>query len=117
MSLEPAKDFGDYVKAVEHTREMAQAAHDQLDPKTGPMWVVFGPDTADQQGMFVARLWSSLPLAHTSVLIRAGSLDEIREMLPTGLARLERYPGDDPNIIEVWMHPNLVAMIRELRNG
>lgn len=31
------------------------------------------------------------------------SLEEVRQHLPPGLSRLERHPGDDPNIVETWL--------------
>lgn len=30
------------------------------------------------------------------------SLDAVRQMLPPGLHRLPRQPGDQPNIVETW---------------
>jgi len=104
MALEPAKDMGDYVKAVEQVREQVAHLHAQVPPDRIPMWVVLGPGTSDHPGMYVARLWISLPHNEpTDALVRAGSLEELRDLLPPGLTRLERSPGDDPNIIETWV--------------
>src|SRR5664279_541192 len=58
--LEFASDHGDYIKAVEHVRERAAAEHAKLSDRL-PMWVVFGPGTSDQSGLFVARLWLNIP--------------------------------------------------------
>jgi hypothetical protein len=33
----------------------------------------------------------------------AKTLDEIRARVPKGLTRLDRAPGDDPVIVEVWV--------------
>lgn len=103
MALEPASDIGDYVKAVERIRSQLadlQREHEQ----SLPLWVVFGPGTSDHPGMFLIRLWLTLPKpVMTNCLIRANSLKEIRELLPDGLTRLPRAENDDPNIIETWI--------------
>lgn len=102
--LEPATSPEDYAAAVEAVRSQVQAVHAALPPETLPMWVVFGPGTTDQSGLYVARLWLTLPKPTvTNTLIRAASLEEVRSLLPAGLARLERSTDDDPNIVEVWM--------------
>lgn len=36
-------------------------------------------------------------------LLVAESLDDLRRMLPPGLIRLDRQPGDERVIVEVWM--------------
>ena len=33
----------------------------------------------------------------------APTLEQIRELIPPGLYRLDRMPGDAPHIVEVWM--------------
>lgn len=108
--LEPPRDAADYDAVFERTRALVAdlhrvgLEHDQL-----PMWVVSGPDTTDQPGAFVARLWITRgprregtggPTGH---LLRAGTLDEIRALLPPGLTRFERDPSDPPNILETWL--------------
>lgn len=30
------------------------------------------------------------------------TLEQARKLIPEGMARLDRYPGDDPKIVEVW---------------
>jgi hypothetical protein len=101
--LKMASDYGDYIKAVENIREqvtqLQQHHREQL-----PMWVVFGPGTSDQPGMYLARLWFTIPRnTMTSVLLRATNLAEIRDLLPNGLVKIPRSQGDDPNIIETWI--------------
>ena len=101
--LEVASDVGDYVLACERTREMVQRVHWRLRGRV-PFWVVFGPGTSDQLGMFVARLWVSRPSAtSTGTVLRAGSLAELHDLLPHDLTRIGRDPNDDANIIETWV--------------
>jgi hypothetical protein len=38
-----------------------------------------------------------------NAVLVADSLNELRNLLPDGLIQMERFPGDDPVIIEVWM--------------
>jgi hypothetical protein len=62
---------------------------------------------ADCPGDWVARLFltgsgMSEPMA-TNIVLRAKTLDELREMLPAGLHRLPRQAGDMPSIVETWM--------------
>jgi hypothetical protein len=42
-------------------------------------------------------------ITHTRDMFVADSLEEIRALLPKGLHRIERYPLDDPVIVEVWI--------------
>jgi hypothetical protein len=102
--LQPATDAGDLIKAIERAREAVAAAHAAMDPATLPHWVVMGPGTGDQPGVYLARLWAALPEPrHTGTLLRAATLDQLRELLPAGLTCLLRQPADDPNIIETWI--------------
>jgi hypothetical protein len=39
----------------------------------------------------------------TETVLRAASLDELRAMLPPGLRRLPREPGDEEQIVETWI--------------
>lgn len=39
----------------------------------------------------------------TAKVLRAPSLDAIRDLLPRGLTRISRHPDDDPVIIESWL--------------
>jgi hypothetical protein len=103
MSLERATDQADYDTAMRQVHETVSQLqiehHEEL-----PMWVVFGPGTIDQPGLYLARLWLTLPQPRmTNVLIRAGSLAEIHRLLPDGLNLLPRSASDDPNIIETFI--------------
>lgn len=101
--LEKAIDRGDYVKAVERLREEVLAAHCSYAEQL-PMWVILGPGTSDQPGLYLARLWLGLPeTTMTTMLVRAASLREIRDLLPDGLSVIPRMPNDDINIIESWI--------------
>jgi hypothetical protein len=101
--LEPAADVGDYVLAVERIRERMCVIQNEYRERL-PLWMVFGPNTRDHPGMFLVRLWLTLPEpAMTNILARANSLAEIRDLLPDTLTCLPRDPSDDHNIIESWI--------------
>lgn len=101
--LEPATSAEDMRQACEETREAATRAQLKLRPERVPMWVVFGPGTADHPGLYVARLWATLPTNEpTGYLLRAADLETLRACLPPGLVCLTRNPADDPHIIETW---------------
>lgn len=112
--LEPPADHGDYVKAVERVREAAADYHQRLAAAgCSPFWVLYEPTTRDMPGAFVARLWmcTDIPGASppqrsagpTTTVIRAGTLEQLRDLLPHGLACFGRADGDDPAIIETWL--------------
>jgi hypothetical protein len=68
-----------------------------------PMWVVHQfPD--DAYGLYVARLWMSLPEpAVTNFTIRCPELEPLREQLiDLGFYRRDRSPEDEPQILETW---------------
>ena len=56
---------------------------------------------------YVARLWlmrrGVAEPGMTGLLLRSASLDALREMLPPGLHRLPREPGDEEAIVETWL--------------
>ena len=64
------------------------------------MWVVYD-SPVDLPGRFVARKWSGLE--PTGDIRQAKTLDWLRQQLPIGLTRIDRQPGDDENIVEVWL--------------
>jgi hypothetical protein len=68
------------------------------------MWVIYD-HPRDMPDCFVARLWlirAGQTIA-TSELRSAGTLDEVRKMLPRGLVNIGRQPKDEAVIIEVWL--------------
>ena len=69
-----------------------------------PIWTIFD-HPRDYPNAFVARRFdvTRKGIEITADVILAASLEELRGMLPMGLTRLERSPGDDPNIIESWI--------------
>lgn len=69
------------------------------DPDKLYLWTVyFNP--ADFPGEYVARCWAlDQP---TDFIIRASTLEALRSMLPAGLYRMDRTPGDNPVIVETW---------------
>lgn len=99
-----AEDPRDYEAAFLAAQAQVAAVHAAQPASSLPHWVVFGPRTSDHPGLFLARLWLLRPIpAPTQVLLRAGTLTEIRALLPEGLARLPREAADDPNILETWL--------------
>jgi hypothetical protein len=99
---EPAADVGDYVRAVEHVRDQVAEAHAQVPSDAMPAWTIY-ESPKDQPGLVVARLWLLRPLQSTETLLRGNTVAEVRDLLPPGLARLPREPGDDPCIVETWL--------------
>ena len=59
-------------------------------------------DPPEHPGKFVARFATSHPTIYVMV---ADTLAEIHEVLPLGLARSERQPGDPPEVVEMWFSP------------
>jgi hypothetical protein len=69
-----------------------------------PMWTVYGPNTSDYPGKYLARLCFTLPQVEmTDCLIIRDTLQEVRMKLPRGLFWMDRKPEDDPVILEVWL--------------
>jgi len=69
-----------------------------------PQWVVtFNP--IDLPGVYVARLaFSNAEGAFmTGIAVTDVTLAAIRSCLPPGLLRIERFPDDEPQILEVWL--------------
>jgi hypothetical protein len=65
------------------------------------MWTIYR-SPADHPGKYVARRFE-LDRPNRDVLI-ADNLVEVRApLLARGLYRLDRYPDDDPVIVEVWL--------------
>ena len=64
------------------------------------LWVVYDKPT-DFPNQFVARKWMN-EIA-TDELLFSENLPELRRQLPPNLCCLERMPGDDPKIVEVWL--------------
>lgn len=67
------------------------------------MWVIYD-HPADYPDQFVARRWKitageALP---TDEVIRAATIDGVRQGLPPGLTVLAAADGDDPTIVETW---------------
>lgn len=69
-------------------------------------WVVYDHPT-DMPDFFVARRWDvlkgkAMPVA-TDQVFTAGTLQEVRSLIPPGLYRLPRWEADDDKIVEVWL--------------
>jgi hypothetical protein len=67
------------------------------------LWTVYD-HPSDHPAYWVARRWEIRREAvPTGDLLKADTLDELRGLLPPGLDRLPREPGDDPAIVETWL--------------
>lgn len=67
------------------------------------IWTVYA-HPRDYPDKFVARkclVATTVQLTHDMFV--ADTLAEIRSLLPPGLMRLDRFPEDDPVIVEVWL--------------
>lgn len=79
-----------------------------LNGKTGidysemdlPIWAVYSKNTLEYPGIFVARLFDTQNA--TNCVLLSESLEDLREQLPDGLLRVDRYPEDPPQILETW---------------
>jgi hypothetical protein len=69
-----------------------------------PVVVVYN-HPQDFPDYFVARVWTSLPLAYTGTMIAFRKLETLRRYLAEviGLTKLDRQPDDDPTILETWL--------------
>jgi DUF438 domain-containing protein len=85
------------------TRKAEELHSECMEQGVLPMWTVTW-NTSDYPRKAVARLTMTIDVVLQSpyVLI-ADSLEELREELPAHLIKLERHPGDDPVIVEVWL--------------
>lgn len=69
-----------------------------------PMITLYNTTTLDYPGRYVARLFVTFPQPMpTGYAMVSADVEELRRMLPEGVIRLMRQPGDDPTIMEVWL--------------
>lgn len=68
------------------------------------IWTVYD-HPRDYPASFVARRSEVIDgvVQVTADMFVADTLDELRALLPPGLYRLPRFPGDQPHIVEVWL--------------
>lgn len=72
------------------------------------MWTIYD-HPLDYPDKYVARRWEILREGNktkehpSNDLLLAETVEELREQLPRGLYRLDRFAGDDPKILEVWL--------------
>lgn len=68
-------------------------------------WTIYS-NPRDYPGQFVARRWfvptGGVVMASNDMFV-GDSLNELRELLPPGLVNIGRMPGDEPQIVEVWI--------------
>ncbi len=78
---------------------MAQAVQTDVT-RTRPIvgWVVMR-DPPDYPDKIIARLVTD---RLTPYVLMAESLAELQAQLPSGLVRVERQPGDLPEVVEIW---------------
>lgn len=68
------------------------------------IWTVYD-HPRDYPAEWIARCWTirdGQP-APTTDIRRGPTLDAVRALLPPGLFRLDRQPGDEPQIVETWL--------------
>jgi len=88
--------------SIEPSGACALSLHSELQQRL-PMWVVYDRPTDFPENV-IARMWLTLPRCEpTSVAVIGGTVDAVRDALPPGLVRLDRNPGDEPQIVEVWL--------------
>ena len=61
--------------------------------------IYFSP--GDYPGKYVARLWDML--RPTNLIAVSDALEGIRQVIPDGMIRCPRHPGDDNCIVETWI--------------
>ena len=74
-------------------------------PRELSMWTVY-KRPRDYPRDFVARRSVITKIGKQEItddVVVAPTLDEVRELIPPGLYRLDRMPGDLPHIVEVWL--------------
>lgn len=101
VSLAPEANEADIATAA----ALAGRAFEVVGRHHRPMWLVMGPGTSDHPGLYLARLWVSLPQPIAwPVLLRAPTLEMLRAALaPLGLMRVSESENSDPNVLEVWL--------------
>lgn len=100
---EPVSD-AEYQASMADVRLKLAAAYETVGRDRMPMIVIYGQGTTDFPGVFAARLFQTLPKSMpTDVVVTAASLQELRSLVPPGLACLTRSDNDDPHIIETWL--------------
>lgn len=65
------------------------------------IWTVYRKPKDRPDAPYLARLYHGE--RPTPEVLTASDIDTLRAELPPGLVRMERSPGDDPCIIEVWL--------------
>jgi hypothetical protein len=61
-------------------------------------WIV-QRDPPEHPGKFIARLTTAHP---TVYVLQADNHAELQAMLPAGLSRSDRQPGDPLDVVEIW---------------
>lgn len=64
------------------------------------MWVIYY-NTSDYPDKFVARKW--IGGSPTDDFLVTDTIEEARAKVPSGLVCINRYPQDDPVIVETWL--------------
>lgn len=76
-------------------------------PEVGlTIWVIYFGARNHPKGKWVVRPQDAMndgTVRPHEVFFECDSLLEARAKVPVGLMHWERYPGDDPTIVETWM--------------
>lgn len=84
------------------TRVFPSFADVDLSDLKLPMIVIY-EKPSDFPNHFVARIWEATIPAPTDVAMVESTLDAIHAGIPGRFIRMDRTPGDDPNILETWI--------------
>lgn len=66
-------------------------------------WVIYERPTDHPVGFVVREFEVTAGEVKPLEAQTAPTLEAARELVPAGLYRIDRFPQDDPNIVEVWM--------------
>lgn len=67
-------------------------------------WTVY-EKPLDYPDKYVARLWytNAHGIFHTNRIVIGDSLEAVRAQMPAGMRPIPRWPGDEPQIVEIWL--------------
>lgn len=91
------------IEAADRVASYATRLHHRLRDRL-PMWTIYKPTTPEYPGLWVARMYISLPEPRpTRFVLTSDTLVGVRAQLPLGLTLLAASPQDDPVIEETWL--------------
>lgn len=102
--IEPLRVWYDPTPIAAYRLATHRTAEEMTETEPLRLWTIYD-HPSDFPDRFIARLSlvSRAGIVATRQTISATSLEELRSKLPPGLYRINRDPGDDPVIVEVWL--------------